>query len=181
MKNFIYPEMMVHVPLCTHKEPENILILSDDAVAFGLEIAKHDNMKATTIAPMLASVQSADANSFDVVISQGSCEDAIFAHVSKTLKDDGVFVTTHPDLDNIDANKKIMTELGKYFKIIMPYRLEDGTTLLLSSKEYHPTADIILQRSDMLDGLEYYNSDIHVAAFAMGNYIKKEYLGFIKN
>ena len=33
----------------------------------------------------------------------------------------------------------------------------------------------------MLDGLSYYNCDIHPAAFAMGNYIRKEYLGVIKN
>lgn len=53
--------------------------------------------------------------------------------------------------------------------------------LFLASKEYHPTADVILQRADMIDGLSYYNCDVHVASFAMGNYIRKEYLGIIKN
>ena len=28
MKSFIYPEMMVHVPLCTNKTPKNVLIIS---------------------------------------------------------------------------------------------------------------------------------------------------------
>ena len=62
-----------------------------------------------------------------------------------------------------------------------PYNIGNGATALLSSKEYHPTADINLQRADMLDGLSYYNCDVHPAAFAMGNYIRKEYLGIIKN
>lgn len=181
MKNFIYPEMMVHVPLCTHKDPKNILILSDNAIDIGVEISKHYDMKATTVAPLLNSIEVADARSFDVIISECTCSDATIAHISRAVKDDGLLVTTHPQLDNIDANKKIMNELGKYFKIIMPYHLEDGSTLLLASKEYHPTADIILQRADMLDDLEYYNSDIHIAAFAMGNYIKRAYLGVIKN
>jgi spermidine synthase len=63
----------------------------------------------------------------------------------------------------------------------MPYNLGNGSTALLASKEYHPTADVILQRSDMIDGLSFYNCDIHVSAFAMPNYIRKEYLGIIKN
>jgi len=29
--------------------------------------------------------------------------------------------------------------------------------------------------------LDYYNCDVHVGSFAMGNYIRKEYLGIIKN
>jgi len=63
----------------------------------------------------------------------------------------------------------------------MPYNLGNGATALLASKAYHPTADLILHRADMLDNLSYYNCDIHPAAFAMGNYIRKEYLGSIKN
>jgi spermidine synthase len=63
----------------------------------------------------------------------------------------------------------------------MPYNLGNCSTALLASKEYHPTADIILQRADMLDSLDYYNCDVHVGSFAMGNYIRKEYLGIIKN
>lgn len=172
---------MVHVPLCTHKNPENILILSDNAVALEAEVSKHYDMSTTTASPVLESAQLANADSFDVVLSECTCDDVMLAHVNRMLKDDGLFATMHPDLDDVEANTKIMRELGKYFKIIMPYHLEDGTTLLLASKEYHPTADVILQRADMLDDLQYYNSDIHVAAFAMGNYIKKAYLGVIKN
>jgi spermidine synthase len=107
---------------------------------------------------------------------------AVVAHVSRIVKDDGQVAEKHPNLDNeVQANKILMEILGKYFKIIMPYNLGNCTTALLASKEYHPTADIILQRADMIDNLEFYNSDVHPAAFAMGNYIRKEYLGIIKN
>jgi spermidine synthase len=63
----------------------------------------------------------------------------------------------------------------------MPYNIGNGSTAILCSKEYHPTADINLQRADMIDGLSYYNCNVHPAAFAMPNYIRKEYLGLIKN
>ena len=33
----------------------------------------------------------------------------------------------------------------------------------------------------MIDDLSYYNCDAHIAAFAMPNYIRKEYLGIVKN
>ncbi len=181
MKDFIYPEMIVHVPLCTHKEPNNILILSNDATKIEQEISRYRDIAITNIAPLLEFLQVIDNSSFDVVISENEYHDDFIAHISRTLKDDGIFVSTHHSLDEIDENKELMISLAKYFKIIMPYHLEDGETLLLASKEYHPTADIILQRADMLDNLEYYNSDIHIASFAMGNYIKKRYLSFIKN
>lgn len=181
MKDFIYPEMMVHVPLCTHKEPKNILVLSDDAMKLQLEISRHEDMSATTVAASLNSLRNAKDTSFEVVISEAVCDAANIAHISRTLTDDGLLVTTHSSLDNVEENKIIMQVMANYFKIIMPYRLEDGTTLLLASKTYHPTADVILQRADMLDGLSYYNSDIHPASFAMGNYIRKEYLGVIRN
>ncbi|MBU0631229.1 spermidine synthase [bacterium] len=181
MKDFIYPEMMVHVPLCTHKEPKNILILSNDAMKLQLEISRHENMSATTAQASLDALRSANDSSFEVVLSELPCDAASIAHLSRVLTDDGLLVTVHPALENTDENKIIMQVMSNYFKIIMPYRLENGQTLLLASKAYHPTADVILQRADMLDGLSYYNCDIHPAAFAMGNYIRKEYLGVIKN
>ena len=181
MKDFIYPEMMVHVPLCTHKEPENILILSDDAMKLQLEIARHENMKATTMPATMDALRNATDSSFDIVLSELSSDAAVIAHLGRVIAEDGLLMTQHPSLENVTENKIIMEIMAKYFKIIMPCRLLDGTTLLLASKSYHPTADLILQRADMLDGLSYYNCDVHPASFAMGNYIRKEYLGVIKN
>ena len=181
MKEFIYPEMMVHVPLCTSKEPKNVLVLSNSAQKLENEIAKHDAITHTVAPATLDALRESPDASYDVAICEIKSDAAVLAHISRTLKDDGLMVITHPSLDNIDENKSMMQILGNYFKVIMPYNLGDGTTALLASKEYHPTADIILQRTDMLDNLSYYNCDIHPAAFAMPNYIRKEYLGIIKN
>lgn len=181
MRDFIYAEMMVHVPMCTSKEAKDILIVSDNAEKLSKEVARHTQSNLTVISCKLDEISSLADSSYDVVISEMPSDRAFFSQVNRILKIDGQFVTTHLSLDDIGANKNLMTTLANYFKIVMPYNIGNGSTALLASKEYHPTADINLQRTDMLDGLSYYNCDIHPAAFAMGNYIRKEYLGIIKN
>ena len=181
MKNFIYNEMMTHIPLCTHKDPKNVLIISTDAGGLIEEIQKHDDVSCDIISSGDA-IKECEDNNYDVVISEEGVEDAaLLAHINRVLKDDGLLVSTHPSLDNKDQNKIAMQILSNYTKIIMPYNLGNGSTAILASKSYHPTADIILHRADMLDNLDFYNCDIHIASFAMGNYIRKEYLGIIKN
>ncbi len=181
MKNFIINEMMVHVPLCTHKDPKKVLILSNDAKKFEDEVAKHSGIKYEVKAASLDALRGAEDASYDVVVSEIDADASVLAHLNRVMKSDALLVTTHPELDNVQENKNMMEILAKYTKIIMPYHLGNCTTALLASKEYHPTADIILQRADMLDGVKYYNSDVHPAAFAMGNYVRKAYLGVIKN
>jgi len=181
MKKFIYDEMMVHVPVCTNKTPENVLLISNDAEGFENEMKKHDGIAYDVIKADINALRDIDDAKYDVVISELESDAAVLAHYNRVLKEDGLLVTTIPSLDEVQENKRIMSILGKYAKIIMPFHVGDGKLSLLASKEYHPTADIILHRADMLDNLEYYNCDVHPAAFAMGNYIRKEYLGIIKN
>ncbi|MCW8837526.1 MAG: spermidine synthase [Thiovulaceae bacterium] len=181
MKEFIYNEMMVHVPLCTHKEPDNILIISNDASNLENEVKKHTGMDSNSIACSLDEISKLDDNKYDVVISEMQGDALFISQINRVLNDDGVLVIKHPNLDEVQENKMLIQTLGSYFKIIMPYNLGEGSTALLCSKTYHPTADVILQRTDMLDNIEYYNCDIHPAAFAMGNNVRKTYLGVIKN
>ena len=180
MKKFIYDEMMVHVGVCTNKNPQNVLIISNDADGFVNEMKKHNDI-AYKVVSDINGLRDAEDDSYDVIISELEADAAALAHYNRALTEDGLLVTTIPSLDAVDENKRIMEILGKYTKIIMPFNVGGDRFSLLASKEYHPTADIILHRTDMLDGLEYYNCDVHPAAFAMGNYVRKEYLGIIKN
>ena len=181
MKNFIYNEMMVHVPVCTSKDPQNVLIISDETSALEAEMQKHDDIAFKSVSCGIDAIREEEDASYDVVICEAGEDAAVIAHISRVLKEDGLVSMAHPSLDKVTENKSMMHVLGKYFKVIMPYNLGNCSTALLSSKEYHPTADINLHRTDMLDGLEFYNCDVHPAAFAMGNNIRKEYLGIIKN
>ena len=184
MKIFVYPEMMVHVGLCTHKLPTQVLLASDNTEMLRGELSRYRESAVTSVGStnLLESFRNAEDKSADVILLDGVTDDsAVIAHINRVLKEDGLVVLQHPSLDEVGANTSLMQIMGNYFKIIMPYHLENGTTLLLCSKEYHPTADIILQRSDLLEGHSYYNCDIHVASFAMPQYIRKNYLGIIRN
>ncbi|MDO9206689.1 MAG: spermidine synthase [Sulfuricurvum sp.] len=184
MKTFIYPEMMVHVALCTHKLPTSVLLVSNNTEPLMGELSRYRESSVVTCSSsdLLASFRNAEDNSADVILLDATTTDAaVHAHINRVLKEDGLVVMQHPPLDNVSENTTLIQILGNYFKIIMPYHLEDGSTLLLCSKEYHPTADIILQRSDLLEGHSYYNCDVQIAAFAMPQYIRKNYLGIIRN
>jgi spermidine synthase len=184
MRTFIYPEMMTHIAMCTHKNPRSVLVLTNQPDSLKTEMGRYREVDTeyTGADDLLGALRGGSDKSLDVLLLDTLSDDsAIFAHVNRLLKEDGLMVCKHPDLDDVAANTKLMQILGNYFKIIMPYHLEDGSTLLLCSKEYHPTADLILQRSDLLEGHQYYNCDIHIAAFAMPQYIRKNYLGIIRN
>lgn len=183
MKTFISPEMMVHIPLCTHKEPKTVLSISDNRLIQD-ELGRYKGTESVVIpsSDVLGALRDTADKSMDVLLMDMMSDDsAVLAHVNRILKEEGLCVMRHPDLENRGENATLMQILGNYFKIIMPYHVGDGTTLLLCSKEYHPTADLILQRSDLLEGHSYYNCDIHIAAFAMPQYVRKNYLGIIRN
>lgn len=184
MKTFIYPEMMVHVALCTHKLPTSVLLASDNRELLLGELSRYRESAVTSVSStnLLESFRNVEDKSVDVLLLDSITDDsAVIAHINRILKEDGLVVMQHPSLDEVGANTSLMQILGNYFKIIMPYHLENGTTLLLCSKEYHPTADIILQRSDLLEGHSYYNCDVQTASFAMPQYVRKNYLGIIRN
>lgn len=177
----IYEEMITHVPVCTHKEPSKVLVISQKGFGIIDEIAKYKLIDSKVIDTDIESLRDMGDNSFDIVISEAGCESAVVAHINRVLKDDGVAVFSDFDLNDIANTKAKLEEITKYFKIAMPYHLGECNYAVLASKYYHPTADINLQRADLTDGFEVYNSDLHVASFALPTYIKKRYLGIIKN
>jgi len=184
MREFVFPEMMVHVPMCTHKEPANVLIVTDVPEALQNELARYGDAVVVTHAgagAALSALRDLADGCMDVVLCDADVDAAVAGHISRVLGTDGVVAMRHPSLDEVQANTVLMGVLGNYFKIVMPYRLWNEATLLIASKGNHPTADVNLHRADMLDGLQYYNSDIHPAAFAMPNYVRKTYLGITRN
>ncbi|MEJ2469153.1 MAG: spermidine synthase, partial [Campylobacterales bacterium] len=162
MREFVYPEMMVHVPMCTHKEPQNVLVVSDNPEALQAELARYGSDVVVTHAPAsLEALREVADNSIDVVLCECDVDAAVAGHISRMLSEEGLVSMRHASLEEVQANTVLLGVLGNYFKVIMPYRLWNEETLLLASKGNHPTADINLHRADMLDGVQYYNSDIH--------------------
>ncbi|OUR73277.1 spermidine synthase, partial [Arcobacter sp. 31_11_sub10_T18] len=87
--NYAYNEMMVHVPLCSHKEPKNILVVGDVDEDFKKEINKHaiDNVEYgdTSI------ITSKNDKNIDVIVfAKGSIDIELLANIERILKDDGI-------------------------------------------------------------------------------------------
>ncbi len=223
---FIYHEMLSHVPMCTHIEPKNILIIGGGDGGVAREVLRHDCTKvdlveideevikvckeyfasvgnwdddrlSVTVKGGMEFISQAEDKSYDIVLvdttdpselSGELFDGAFYAQVNRVLKDDGLIALQGGSYwMDIKTHKRILETSGRLFDIAMPYRYEMYTypgvnwNFILASKKYHPTADINLQRADLLEGCKYYTSDIHKASFSVPKFIKKELLGIAKN
>ena len=102
MKEFIYPEMMVHTGLCTSKLAQDLLIVSDDADSLKTEADKHTETNTTVVKASLNELSSLADSSYDVVVCELDIDGAVASQINRILKDDGQLVTTHPALDEVE-------------------------------------------------------------------------------
>ncbi|MDA7847890.1 spermidine synthase [Sulfurospirillum sp.] len=174
-QDIINAEMLTHVALCTHKEPKDVFILgSHDYI--NNEIARHNGLHVD-LCNNVACIESAKDDSFDVVIvnSDRYFEPTFVAQINRVLRKDGLVV-----LKATDDLKTSLSNFGSLFSIVMTYKAEDKRAII-ATKKYHPTADIILQRADLIEDLNYYNAEVHLASFALPTGLRKELLGIQKN
>ena len=186
-------EMLVHIPMCTHADPKNILIVGTLG-RIKEEVKKHLNVENIHIIEKDVTNQMAQLSEgfFDVAIvsDENFKTDRVFwGLLNRALHSKGVVsAVASTMLVQEEAFAQELKTMGELFKIVMPYRYEEAgenghmlsKNLLLASKAYHPTADINLQRADLTDGLHYYNSDIAIGAFQVPSMSKKRFAGLIK-
>lgn len=159
-------EMLSFVPLCTHENAQNCLLIGDDSLTTDAEKLIKNISSLTT----MSSNSQFASETFDIVISFDST--VSLQEVFRVLKKDGIFCT------KIEGDiKESLTRLGQYYRIVMPYH---NMELVFASNKYHPTADLKLDKSDFIEGTEYYNSDIHLASFAIYEKAKQSLRGIIK-
>lgn len=158
-----YSEMMVHTALCTHKEATNVLVIGSNCEQLKDETSKHS---ANFEFGDLSILTSKNEKTIDVVIfTDVQLDELILANIERVLNDDGVIAFSTSSFSKDEEKlKKDLELVGTKFWIAMPYRFGHETAIL-ASKKYHPTADLILQRSDLLNDLAYYSSEIHTASF----------------
>ena len=161
--NKAFNEMMVHTPLCTHKEAQNILVIGKASDNFKKEVLKHTGNIEFTDTSLLTSKN--EKNIDVVILTDLKINEILLANIERILKNDGIITfKTKSFSKDCDILKNDLELIGKKFWIAMPFKF-GHTTAILASKCYHPTADIVLQRSDLLKDLEYYSTEIHHASF----------------
>jgi spermidine synthase len=168
-KEIAFDEMISLVPMMSHYNPKKVVVVGE-----ANENLKNIIQSQKLEVEYVESIEKATSNDCDIVINLNDKIDSFFvAHLNKILNDKGLFTTLSANFDDNEVKLKTdLTLLGESFWIAMPYSF-CGMTAILASKKYHPVSDIILQRSDLLDGIKYYNSDFHRTVFTYPTYIHK--------
>jgi spermidine synthase len=163
--NNAFNEMMVHLPLCTHKEASNVLIIGTADEDMKNQAAKHSKVSNIEFGDTSLLTSKNEKNIDVIILTDVKIDELLLANIERILKVDGLITfaskAISKDKEELFADLELV---GTKFWIAMPFKFGHNTSIL-ASKKYHPTADINLQRSDLLDGLDYYSSEIQLASF----------------
>jgi spermidine synthase len=177
--NNTFNEMMVHIPLCTHKEALKVLIIGSSCEDLKAQAAKHPYSNVEYGDESL--LTSKNEKDIDVIIlTDVQLDELLLANIERILKEDGLITFSTKAFSRDEKQlKRDLLLVGTKFWIAMPFKYGHGTSIL-ASKKYHPTADLILQRSDFIDDLKYYSSEIHNASFVFPAAEHKSLTGIAK-
>jgi spermidine synthase len=160
-----FNEMMVHVPLCTHKEASNVLVIGTVDDEFKAQTQKHSLTSNFEFGDLSALTSKNEKNIDVIIFTDVQIDELLLANIDRVLKDDGLITFATSAFSKDEAKLKADLELvGTNFWIAMPFRFGHNTSII-ASKNFHPTADINLQRADLMDDLQYYSAEIQTASF----------------
>ncbi len=178
--NNAFNEMMVHLPLCTHKEASNVLIIGTADEDMKNQAARHSKVSNIQFGDTSLLTSKNEKNIDVIILTDVKIDELLLANIERILKADGLIAfaskAISKDKEQLFADLKLV---GTKFWIAMPFKFGHNTSIL-ASKKYHPTADINLQRSDLLDGLDYYSSEIQLASFVFPASEHRELTGIAK-
>ncbi|MGP1449577.1 MAG: spermidine synthase [Wolinella sp.] len=197
-------ELLAHIPLCVH-ENTNHLLLADE---FNLEVAhealKHEQIYVDFLQndekilrsfisffPHFQSVinharfsllsEESSLKTYEIIITNAKNATRFLPFLSS----DGIMILgVENPLLHEESLRQTMQNLANNFSILMPFHAPFSFPIqhyLFASRRFHPTADLILQRADMLDGLRYYHSRIHKSAFILPRFLEESIRGIAKN
>ncbi len=154
--------------------------------------ALEDRRVAVTVGSLDYFISSAEDESYDIVLVNRFddiefSDRAFFDNIYRILTEKGLVVTdASSQLFDMSGHKAALSALCDSFRIVMPFcytsmvRVGGEQWFAMGSKFFHPTADINLQRADLTDGYEYYNSDVHISRFALPESTFKKLKEYIK-
>jgi spermidine synthase len=219
---FIYHEMMVHIPMAVHPAAKKVLIIGGgdggairELVRYPLvehidlveidelvvEVCKkHLPQTACCFNDERVTVHYQDGlkfirrceNEYDLIIvdstdpfgpGEGLFTKEFYGNCYKALKEDGIMVNQHESafyLDDAVAMQRAHKRIVESFPISRVYQAHiptypSGHWLFgFASKKYHPIEDLKAVKWNA-QGFKtrYYNTQLHVGAFALPNYVEE--------
>lgn len=222
---YVYHEMIAHVPLLTHKDAQRILVIGGGDGGTVRELLKHDQVEEVVMVeideavieaskqhlPTLSNafdsdrlhliiddgikyVQQSPSETFDLVIvdstdpvgpAKGLFTEEFYQDVYRILKPEGVMVTqSESPRFNTEVYKEIYQTFQRIFGTdsVFSYLLFIPTyptgmwSFSFSSKGHvHPLNDLDDEKAwkwTEEQGFQYYNPEVHRAAFALPNFVR---------
>lgn len=194
----IYREMMTHIPLFTHRKPQNVAIFDDGNRGLIEEVLKHDTVTTVwhignsqnklsgdsrikhvdgTLQDFLVQTEK---NALDILII-GSTTPVEFKHCLNALHIDGIFIQLCESSYNLTALKSLHQPLKSAgFADIMPIHFFQPNFVSGSRAAVVASKDGTIKRPREKDIYNkkfttvYYNLDMHKAAFALPEFMREE-------
>ncbi|HBL84853.1 MAG: spermidine synthase [Clostridiales bacterium GWF2_38_85] len=222
MDEFIYHDMIVHVPMAVHPSPKNILVVGAGDGGVARELCKYDCVEhidlveidekvvevckeylpetAIGLYDKRISIYFEDGlkfirrynNEYDLIIvdstdpfgpGEGLFAKEFYGNCYKALKEDGIMINQHESpFYKEDAlivqrvHKRIIDtfDICRLYQAHIPTYPSGHWLFGFASKKYHPIKDLKTKQWKAL-GIEtkYYNTKLHVGAFALPNYVEE--------
>ncbi|RME14620.1 MAG: polyamine aminopropyltransferase [Bdellovibrio sp.] len=225
---FVYHDMIAHVPLFVHPAPKKVLVVGGGDGGTAREVLRHKEVETCWMVeidemvveacrrfiPQTAScledprlnLKIEDAvkfmetteEKFDVILvdstdpigpAQPLFGKEFYQNVFRALTEDGIVVSqAESSFYEQEAQGSLLQILNETFPLVMLYNFNNLTypgglwSFSFASKGLHPLKDFQSNRVKS-SGLEfsYYNEEIHRAAFALPEFVKKQVGKWVQN
>ncbi len=225
---FVYHEMMSHVPLWVHPNPKKVLVIGGGDGGTAREVIKHPSVEQCVVVEIDRMVveacqqylpKTADAFShpnvqlqiadgvefvktctdhFDVILIDstdpiGPSEPlfglAFYQAIFQRLTPNGIVVSQGESPWYCqDTQMSLLTILNALFEYTALYNFHNLSypgglwSFTFASNGLNPIQNFDRARYDLMSlDLQYYNADVHQAAFALPSFIKNNLKGLIRN
>ena len=177
-----------HIPQTAKSLTDSRLnLIIGDGVEFVQQAAKQNNSNSNS-----------NKEKFDVVIidstdpigpAQPLFGEAFYQDVFNVLSDDGIVVSQgESSWYAMDIQQSLLKALNNVFPACYLYNFSNLSypgglwSFTFASKRYHPINDFDAKRVDASPlSFDYYNAQLHCAAFALPSFVKKGLVGLINN
>lgn len=218
---FIYHEMIVHVPMAVHPAVEKVLVIGAGDGGVARELVRYPELLSIDVVEIDEQVvevckaylpQTAcgfddqriclhfqdglkfvrrHENEYDLIIvdstdpfgpGEGLFTKEFYGNCYKALKADGIMVNQHESpfypedaVAMQRAHKRIVNSfpLSRVYQVHIPTYPSGHWLFGFASRKYHPTQDLNAAKWNARGfKTQYYNTNLHVGAFALPNYVE---------
>ncbi len=205
---FIESEMITQIPYCVIKDSKKALVCGtlNAEIAYYLslnnihvDMVVSDKEALNTLSGFLPNFKyvykeqsinicenfmSLRDFNYDIIINLGNPSQNEFEALKKMANKNFIMIFALP---NIYLEPSVALDLlstaNKFGNILMPFMIPAITPKFYTflSDSYHPLADLQLQKSDMLENMQFYNSNLHTSVFRLPTIINKLIAPYVKN